>query len=176
MRGITKPLICVLAAIWSTAGAVGPALALGDVRPAPALSAAQAEFFERDVRPVLVERCYSCHSAGAKKLKGGLLLDSRPAVLKGGDSGPSVVPGDPDKSPLVQAVRYADPLLQMPPDEKLPQREIDILVKWVKAGAPDPREAAPANDAPKPPAAAATDEAKRWWAFQPVRTCRRRRG
>ncbi|HEX8914253.1 MAG TPA: DUF1549 domain-containing protein, partial [Humisphaera sp.] len=134
--------------------------------PAPAISPADAQFFESKVRPVLVERCYACHSAGAKKVKGGLRLDDREAVLRGGDSGPAVVPGDADKSLLVKAVRHVDPLLQMP-EQKLPQREIDVLVEWVRRGAPDPRESVPGRPAPEP--AAATDASKRWWSFQPVR-------
>src|SRR5687768_1973503 len=66
------------------------------------------EFFEKRVRPVLVQRCYECHSASAKKLKGGLLLDSKEGWRKGGDSGPALVPGEPEKSLLIQAIRWAD--------------------------------------------------------------------
>src|SRR5215468_2109965 len=75
-------------------------------------------FFESKIRPVLIDRCYSCHSAEAKKLKGELYLDSREGLLKGGETGPSVVPGDPDKSLLVKALRYTDEL-KMPPKGKL---------------------------------------------------------
>ena len=76
------------------------------------------EFFEKHVRPVLVENCYKCHSAEAEKLKGGLHLDSKEGVLKGGDTGPAIVPGQPDKSLLIKAVRYGDENLQMPPKNK----------------------------------------------------------
>src|SRR5829696_1259048 len=76
------------------------------------------EFFEKQVRPVLVDHCYSCHSEAAEKLKGGLLLDTKAGVLKGGDSGPAIVPGDPDKSLLIKAVRYTDKDLKMPPKDK----------------------------------------------------------
>src|SRR5688572_30229172 len=76
------------------------------------------EFFEKKIRPVLVARCYECHSAGAKKIEGSLLLDSREAARKGGDLGAAIVPGDPDKSLLIQAIRYTDENLQMPPTEK----------------------------------------------------------
>src|SRR5688500_12853743 len=106
--------------------------------------AADVEFFEKKVRPVLVERCYECHSAGAKKLKGGLLLDTREGVLRGGDNGPALVPGEPDRSAIIKAVRYHDPDLQMPPKQKLPDAQIADLEAWVKTGAPDPRGAAPA--------------------------------
>ncbi|MBV8878377.1 MAG: PSD1 domain-containing protein [Planctomycetaceae bacterium] len=107
--------------------------------PAAPADAAGLEFFEQNVRPILVERCYSCHSAAANKVKGNLLLDTRQGTLRGGDLGPSVVPGDPDRSLLVKAVRYADENLQMPPKKKLPAAEIADLEAWVKRGAPDPR-------------------------------------
>src|SRR5438309_980286 len=105
----------------------------------------QAEFFEAKVRPVLVEHCYSCHSAGAKKLKGGLRVDGRALLLTGGDNGPSLVPGDPEKSKLIEAVRYKNPDLQMPPKGKLPEAVIRDLEAWVKAGAPWPNDAAAAT-------------------------------
>ncbi|HLY12529.1 MAG TPA: c-type cytochrome domain-containing protein, partial [Planctomycetota bacterium] len=96
------------------------------------------EFFEKKIRPVLVDRCYSCHSAEAKKLKGELTLDSRDGWVKGGETGPSIVPGDPDKSLLIQAIRYAGDL-KMPPKGKLSKDVVDDFVAWVKRGAPDPR-------------------------------------
>src|SRR5205807_4064930 len=103
---------------------------------------AQLQFFENRIRPVLAENCYKCHSVQAEKVKGGLLLDSREAVLKGGDTGPALIPGDPEHSLLIKAVRYSDPELQMPPKGKqLPDATVDDLVNWVKMGAPDPRSA-----------------------------------
>src|SRR5437588_5141422 len=78
-----------------------------------------AEFFEKQVRPILVERCYPCHSDAAPKPKGGLRLDTRVGVRQGGERGPALVPGDPDKSLLVSAVRYADEALRMPPKVRL---------------------------------------------------------
>ena len=110
----------------------------------------QLEFFERKIRPVLVDRCYSCHSASAKKLKGDLHLDSRAAHLKGGESGkPSIVPGAPDLSPLIEAIRYTNQDLQMPPKGKLPPESIADFVEWVKMGAPWPAETLQANTAKK---------------------------
>src|SRR5687767_10597891 len=98
------------------------------------------EFFEKRIRPVLAEHCYECHSATSKKVKGELLLDTRESVLKGGENGPAIVPGDPEKSLLIKAVRYADADLQMPPkDKKLTSSQIADLEAWVKMGAPDPR-------------------------------------
>jgi cytochrome c553 len=94
------------------------------------------QFFESRIRPLLVDRCYACHSAQAKKLKAGLRLDTREAILEGGESGPAVVPGEPGKSRLIDAVRYANVDLQMPPKEKLADAQIADLVAWVKMGAP----------------------------------------
>src|SRR5438874_9152249 len=88
---------------------------------------ASVDFFESKVRPVLADRCYKCHSAKSEKLKGGLLLDTREGLLKGGDGGPAVVPGEPDKSKLIEAVKWSDPDLQMPPKQKLaPQQVADL--------------------------------------------------
>jgi mono/diheme cytochrome c family protein len=104
---------------------------------APAPERAGAEFFENHIRPLFAEHCYKCHSASAEKLKGGLGLDTRDGLLKGGDSGPAVVPGDPEKSLLIKAVRYTDEDLRMPPKgKKLTETQIEDLVAWVKLGAP----------------------------------------
>jgi mono/diheme cytochrome c family protein len=121
----------------------------------------QLEFFENKIRPVLAEHCYSCHSERADKIRGGLALDTQAATLKGGDTGPAVVPGDLEKSLLIRAVRYTDDNLQMPPkDKKLARQQIADLEAWVKMGAPDPRTQALAV-LPKP--------ATNHWAFQPIR-------
>jgi hypothetical protein len=105
-------------------------------------TSADLEFFEKKVRPILVSRCYECHSVKSKALKGGLRLDSRHAAVEGGDTGPAVVPGNLDESLLVDAVRYGE-TYQMPPKSKLPDAEIETLVDWVRRGAPWPVEAAP---------------------------------
>src|SRR5205823_4515254 len=96
-------------------------------------------FFEAKIRPVLVEHCYKCHSTEGKKQQGGLHLDTRDALRKGGDSGPVVVPGKPAESRLVKAVRYDDSDLKMPPKGKLPDAVIADLEKWIALGAQDPR-------------------------------------
>ena len=100
------------------------------------------EFFEKKIRPVLVEQCYECHSATAKKLEGSLLLDSKAGALKGGDQGPAVVPGDLDKSLLIRAIHYDDKDLQMPPapKERLSAEVVADFEAWIKRGAPDPRD------------------------------------
>ena len=141
----------------------GPAApcAAADPKPDPA----GAEFFEKKVRPLLVESCQSCH--GADKQKGGLRLDTRSAALTGGDSGPAFVPGEPDKSRLVKAVRYADEL-KMPPKEKLTSDQVEVLAAWVKMGAPWP-EAAGARDAAAGPSLTVTAKDREFWSFRPVR-------
>lgn len=102
---------------------------------APAVTSAQAEFFETKVRPVLHDRCFACHSVQAQM--GSLRLDSLTALLKGGGRGPSLVPGDAEKSLLLQAVHY-EGSLKMPPAGKLKGNEIAALTEWVKMGAPWP--------------------------------------
>ena len=103
------------------------------------------EFFEKRVRPILASRCYDCHSGRAKALKGGLRLDSREAVLQGGETGPAAVPGDREKSLLIDAIEYGD-LYQMPPTSKLPEAEIAVLATWVQKGLPWPPESPPTGD------------------------------
>ena len=129
-------------------------------------------FFETRIRPVLAEHCYECHSARATKLKANLRLDSRAALLAGGDSGPAIVPGDPDHSRLVHAVRYTDDDLQMPPKRKLPDAVVSDLAAWVKLGAPWPDEPPPSVAAVKPAdekGEAAFDKLRReHWSFKPL--------
>ncbi len=124
-----------------------------------------AAFFAAKVLPVLERRCYECHSHSAK-LKGGLALDSKAGWLAGGDHGEVLVPGDPKRSRIVEAVRYTNPDFEMPPKGRLPPEEIDIIEHWVSLGAPDSRPAiAPAT------ASRVIDvtEGRKIWAFQPVR-------
>jgi hypothetical protein len=118
---------------------VGVALVASSIHADPG-----AEFFEKKIRPVLTEHCLKCHSkeaADKKKLKGGLLLDSRDGWVKGGDSGPAIVPGKSTESLLIKAIKY-DGDTQMPPAGKLPDAVIADFEAWVKMGAPDPRVAA----------------------------------
>ncbi len=131
-------------------------------------SAADLEFFEKRVRPLLVQRCFECHSAKAEKLKGGLLLDSREAILTGGDSGPAAVVGDVEKSLIVQAIRFDNENVQMPPAGKLPEAEIAVLTEWVRRGFPFP--AASAKKASR--RAIDIAEGKKHWAFQPLSVAR----
>ncbi|HXG61209.1 MAG TPA: PSD1 and planctomycete cytochrome C domain-containing protein [Planctomycetota bacterium] len=122
------------------------------------------EFFEKKIRPVLVEKCYSCHSAQAPKLKANLRLDSREGLLKGGDMGPALKPGDPDGSLLIQAIRYKDEDLRMPPKERLPKEVVADFEEWVRRGAPDPRTGGAPSGKDRDPKASA----RAHWAFRPV--------
>lgn len=100
----------------------------------------ETEFFESRIRPILVNQCYKCHSETSERVKGGLKLDTRANLLKGGDTGVAIVPGNPEKSLLIKAIRYKDEDLKMPPnDRKLTDAQIADLEAWVRMGAPDPR-------------------------------------
>jgi hypothetical protein len=124
-------------------------------------------FFEKNIRPLLAANCYACHSSKAARPMGGLLLDSRAGMLRGGKSGlPAIVAGKPEESLLIAAVTGVIKDVRMPPGKVLEAREIDSLVQWIKMGADDPRtETAPAA---VPPASYDWDTAKQHWAFRPV--------
>ena len=124
---------------------------------------AQVEFFEERIRPVLVEHCYGCHSSDAKDVKAGLNLDSRNGLLRGGDSGPAVVPGQSGESLLMQALEYDG--LEMPPSAKLPAKVIADFAAWIDAGAADPREGSGRSARPMADFAAA----RQFWSFKPAR-------
>jgi mono/diheme cytochrome c family protein len=128
---------------------------------------AQVEFFESKVRPVLLANCLGCH--GPEKQKGGLRLDSRAAVLKGGNTGPVVAPGDPEGSVLVEAIGYESDT-QMPPKGKLPDREIRALTEWVKMGAPWPESVAKSESVAAVDPAKPRPDQRNHWAFRPVAT------
>src|SRR5215207_7027136 len=127
---------------------------------ARAADPAALEFFEKSVRPVLVEKCLACH---AEKAKGGLRLDTRDAVLKGGERGAGVVPGKPKEGLLLKALEHTDEDFKMPPSGKLPDREIAALTKWIELGAPWPEKLTLASPNAIDKAAA------KHWAFQPVK-------
>ena len=109
------------------------------------------KLFEEQIRPVLAKRCYSCHSRKAGKQEGGLLLDSRAAIRRGGDQGPAVVPGKPRESLLLLAVSYQNEDLQMPPDRALPEETVRAFRDWIAGGAWDPRDTpAPSGEITNP--------------------------
>ncbi len=125
-----------------------------------------SNFFERKIRPVLVDNCFECH--GEKKQKGELRLDSIEAILAGGESGPALVPGQPEQSRLIKGVSYADPDFQMPPKKRLTERQVADLTLWIKQGAhwpSSPAGSAVAKSRTSDPAA----KDQTWWSFQPIK-------
>lgn len=124
-------------------------------------TAEQLRFFEKSIRPVLAKNCTRCH--GLEKQRGNLRLDSREAMLQGGDSGPAIVVGKPEKSLLIKAIRHVDEDLQMPPKGKLKNEEIDNLTQWIKQGSPWP-----GADLSLRAKAKITDKDKQYWAFRPL--------
>jgi hypothetical protein len=135
----------------------------GKIPPSAQSDTAALKFFEDKVRPVLANRCFECH--GPEKKKGGLRLDSRATILKGGDRGPAVQPGRPEESLLVGAIQHRE-ALQMPPKNKLPPQEIAALTAWVRMGAPWP--SAPVADQPHVTLQGPrfTAEQRSFWAFR----------
>jgi mono/diheme cytochrome c family protein len=168
-----RTLPWLVLAVWATS----PVVSAADDPQADRskLEAAQEDFFEAKVRPVFADNCLECH--GAEKHKGGLRLDIRAAMLKGGDTGPAVVPGKPEVSPLIEAIRYEGDV-QMPPKKKLKAEEIAALTDWVKRGAfwPEPRPGlgprsatnVPSTSAGATHASSLSAQDKSFWSFQPV--------
>src|SRR5688572_16088417 len=122
--------------------------------------------FKSTIQPIFAEHCHKCHSHDADKIKGGLVVDSLSGLLTGGDSGPAIVPGEPEKSLLIKAIRYTDEELQMPPKgKKLSEEQVRALTEWVKLGASWP--GSETNSARV--RGRITDEDRKWWSFQPLR-------
>lgn len=144
-----------------------PALAVQETEP-PA-DPRKLEFFENRIRPVLIDRCYECHSDDADDIGGNLLLDSRTAMLAGGDLGPALVPGKPEESLLIRALHHED--LEMPPSGKLKPEQIRDFEQWIREGAHDPRtgSAAPVR------AEIDLEAGRRFWSFQPLHATARER-
>jgi len=180
MRFVCLPYVGALVTTY-VLGSVATGLAAPAAlpsKPPSAVTPGGTAFFETKVRPVLVERCYSCHSSASQPVQGGLKLDSREALLRGGVRGSALVPGDPDRSSLIRALSHADKSLQMPPGGKLKGPEIAALTAWVRMGAPWPAAGAvapvskPAAEKfwawipPKPPALPRVKNAA--WAQNPV--------
>lgn len=128
--------------------------------------AVQREFFEKRIRPALLEHCYECHSASSTAIEGGLRVDYRDGLLKGGDSGAAVVPHEPAQSQLLSAIKFES--LRMPPTGKLPDDVIKDFERWIQQGAYDPRAVPPsASDAADESWKAKLAERRRWWSLQP---------
>ena len=158
-----RRLMFAAVVLVTTCGRVSAASADEPVAP----TAADFEFFEAKIRPLLVARCFECHSQQGKTIKGGLRLDARAEVLAGGDSGPAVVPEKPDESLLIEAVNYTQDSVQMPPRGKLPQAEIDLLAEWVRRGVPFP-ESSESTDSVKKRTGIDFEAGRKFWSFQPV--------
>jgi hypothetical protein len=144
MRGITCCLVVLLPTIAAAADPAG------------------LQFFEQKIRPVLVKECYSCHSTEAKKVKGHLLLDTRAGLLKGGDSGPAVIPGKVSESLIIKALRHDE--IAMPPQGKLAEAIVADFERWVKMGAPDPRDGGTGTAKPQ---VVDIEAGRKFWAFRP---------
>src|SRR5437868_5544961 len=158
MRAARERSLLTLAA-WILVQAVASRLLASEPTPQ------QIEFFEKRIRPVLVTNCYACHSGAIKAPMGGLRVDTRESLLRGGGRGPAIKPGDPDGSRLLDAISYHQEL-KMSPSGKLPDEQIADFASWIRMGAPDPRvETAP-------PVASKSrinfTEARKFWSFQPV--------
>jgi len=144
-------------------------LLLGWAASAADLTPAQNEFFERHIRPVLAAECYECHSTAKKK--GGLALDTRNGLLKGGESGPALAPGEPEASLLLRVLRHSHPKLRMPKNgAKLDARNIANFAEWIRQGAPDPRTGSATAPHSEAPASWKDTLAfrRQWWSFQPL--------
>ena len=137
------------------------------LKPSTEPSAGDLEFFEKEIRPILVSQCYNCHST-AKQRKGGLVLDSRDGLLTGGDNGEAIIPGKSAESRLIDAVGYTNTDLKMPPKGKLKAEEIAALTKWVDLGAPWPKTDKPAEPHTPKSEFNFSERAKRW-SYQPIR-------
>ncbi len=149
------------------------ALQSADSPPPPAARApatgATLEFFERRIRPLLSEQCFQCHSDQAKKLKGGLRLDSFAAMIQGGESKhPAIVPGKPEESLVIKAMRYGDEDLQMPPKKRLDDQAIQDMATWIGMGAPFPEGETAAAPQKRQGDGTNPEQAKSFWSFQPL--------
>ena len=153
-----------LALVFAPAIALGLAGAQAPTQIGGIPTKAGIDFFEAKIRPLLVSQCYECHSAASKPVMGGLRLDTKQALMAGGSHGASLVVGDPEKSLLIKAIRFADNGLKMPPKGKLTTAQIADLETWVRMGAPDPRDAA----GPKKLKGLSVEEGRKHWSFQPL--------
>ena len=136
------------------------------------ISPRDLDFFEQHVRPLFIEHCYECHAE--QEQSGSLRLDSRVAWQAGGDSGPLLVVGQPDQSRLIEAIRYENLELQMPPSGKLSAAQIAALEQWVAMGAPDPRDAPVPSDTAEgatshaPVRGMSVEAGREFWSFRPL--------
>ncbi len=152
------------------------ALAVACCSVSVSAATSDAELFELKVQPILREHCFKCHSHGAERIKGGLVMDSASALLTGGDTGPAIVPGQPEKSLLITAIKQTGELKMPAKANKLSDDDIAVIEQWIKAGAPAPASKAVAGSTsstlPNGPAKRVgkiTDEDRKWWAYQSLK-------
>jgi hypothetical protein len=151
-------------ALWAILVAFAAPLLCQAATPEPTKE--QVRFFEEKVRPILAENCYKCH--GSEKQKGSLRLDVREAVFAGGESGPVIIPGKPDESALVEAIKWQ--ALEMPPTGKLTDNQIATLTEWIRLGAPMPKDHGSGSGVSvRKTRGIITEEDRQWWTFQPIR-------
>jgi hypothetical protein len=157
--------LAIRATLLAAIGCVFCVVSVSRAEEADAFSAADLEFFEKEIRPLLAERCFECHGPDVDKPKGSLRLDSRQSLLAGGDTGAAITPGKPEESLLIDSVNYGD-TYQMPPRSKLPETEIAALTKWVAMGAPWPAPAASERNAKEEFSLSERKESH--WAWKPL--------
>ena len=163
---LRRTLVLLFSVAVLLSGFFLPAFAQADDETKNEIGKQQA-FFETHIRPLLVRHCYECHSGASNQIKGGLRLDFREAVLKGGESGPALVPEHPDDSLLLSAVKHEG--LEMPPGKKLSPSEVTALQEWIASGAFDPRDVPPdTNDVAHETFEALYQDRRHWWSLQPI--------
>lgn len=150
-------------------GRLGLILTAFSIGSVSAQTSVGIEFFEKEIRPVLAGKCYGCHSSKSKSPMGGLVLDTKTGIKRGGNGGPVLVAGDPSSSRLYKALTYNHTDLRMPPSGRLAEETVAAFEKWIAAGAPDPREetkeAASVSTAKR---GMSIEAGRKWWAFQPL--------
>ncbi|MBL8820046.1 MAG: PSD1 domain-containing protein [Planctomyces sp.] len=159
------PGLCSTSAFATTPALSSAVPASAEEPPAESVAADAQPMvdFSTQVAPIFQQKCVSCH--GPEMQEGGLRLDQFSGLSAGGKSGPAIIPGKPEESPLISAIGYKDEALQMPPDEKLPANEVTLLTQWIAEGAAHPEGALLPLD---PPPAFDVEEARKFWSFQPV--------
>nr|AUN35800.1 hypothetical protein [uncultured bacterium] len=165
-RAYAAILVCQLCATFLRPALAEETTGKGSDEQIKSLKREEVEFFETRIRPVLAEQCYACHSAKAKRVQAGLLLDTREGMRKGGDSGPALNPGNPEDSLILEAIRYAG--LEMPPNKRLSDSVVADFEKWIRMGAPDPRASSEDGANANKGQGKATRSPQSLWSFQPL--------
>jgi hypothetical protein len=166
-RRLMRRLVCFCVGIFAINASINASISVSTVRGEDHRDRDLA-FFEKEVRPVLIQYCYGCHSAEAK-IKGGLRLDTREGLIRGGDSGSAIIAGDSEASLLIEAVNYKNRDLQMPPKNPLPPAAVAALKQWIESGAADPRgETVDDVSSEVQAKGMSVDDGRKFWSFRPV--------